>query len=113
MSQQDWLAPDFYAVRRVSKDASADEIKKAYRKQARRLHPDRHPGDADAEERFKQVGEAYSVLNAAEQRQQYDAIRAMGSGGARFSAGQGGPGGSAGFEDVFSSMFRSEERRVG
>src|SRR5699024_2667428 len=106
MSQQDWLDKDFYAVLGVSKDASAEEIKKAYRKQARKLHPDRHPGDADAEERFKQVGEAYSVLNDAEQRQQYDAIRAMGSGGARFSAGQGGPGGGgAGFEDVFSAMF--------
>lgn len=107
MSQQDWLDKDFYAVLGVSKDASAEEIKKAYRKKARKLHPDRHPGDTEAEERFKQVGEAYSVLNDAEQRQQYDAIRAMGSGGARFSAGQGGPGGAggAGFEDVFSAMF--------
>lgn len=107
MSQQDWLDKDFYAVLGVSKDASAQEIKKAYRTQARKYHPDHHPDDAKAEERFKGIGEAYSVLNDPEQREQYDAIRAMGSGGARFSAGQGGPGGAggAGFEDVFSSMF--------
>ncbi|GAA1487244.1 DnaJ C-terminal domain-containing protein [Brachybacterium fresconis] len=104
MSSQDWLDKDFYAVLGVSKDASAQEIKKAYRSQARKYHPDHHPGDAKAEEKFKEIGEAYSVLNDPEQREQYDAIRAMGSGGARFSAGQGGPGG-AGFEDVFSSMF--------
>src|SRR5690625_4335682 len=98
MSPQDWLDTDLYAVLEGEQEAGADEIKKAYRTKARKLHPDRHPGDADAEERFKQVGEAYSVLNDAEQRQQYDAIRAMGSGGARFSAGQGGPGGRAGVE---------------
>lgn len=104
MSGQDWLDKDFYAVLGVSKDASAAEIKKAYRTQARKFHPDHHPDDPVAEEKFKGIGEAYSVLNDPEQRQQYDAIRAMGSGGARFSAGQGGPGG-AGFEDIFSSMF--------
>ncbi|MFC7373738.1 DnaJ C-terminal domain-containing protein [Brachybacterium sp. GCM10030267] len=104
MSGQDWLDKDFYAVLGVSKDASAQEIKKAYRAKAKKFHPDRHPDDPTAEEKFKEVGEAYSVLNDPEQRQQYDAIHAMGSGGARFSAGQGGPGG-AGFEDVFSSMF--------
>ncbi|MGO1283566.1 MAG: DnaJ C-terminal domain-containing protein [Brachybacterium sp.] len=104
MSQQDWLDKDFYAVLGVSKDASAQDIKKAYRTQARKYHPDHHPDNPKAEEKFKEIGEAYSVLTDDEQRQQYDAIRAMGSGGARFSAGQGGPGG-AGFEDVFSSMF--------
>ena len=104
MSGQDWLDKDFYAVLGVSKDADAQEIKKAYRKKARQYHPDRHPDDPKAEETFKEIGEAYSVLNDPEQREQYDAIRAMGSGGARFSAGQGGPGG-AGFEDIFSSMF--------
>jgi molecular chaperone DnaJ len=104
MSQQDWLDKDFYAVLGVSKDASAQEIKKAYRTQAKKYHPDRHPDDPRAEEKFKEIGEAYSVLNDEEQRRQYDAIRAMGSGGARFAAGQGGPGG-AGFEDIFSSMF--------
>ncbi|MEE1649360.1 DnaJ C-terminal domain-containing protein [Brachybacterium sp. J144] len=104
MSQQDWLEKDFYAVLGVSKDATAQEIKKAYRNQAKKHHPDRHPDDPRAEERFKEIGEAYSVLSDAEQRQQYDAIRAMGAGGARFSAGAGGAGG-AGFEDIFSSMF--------
>ncbi|MGO2824505.1 MAG: DnaJ C-terminal domain-containing protein [Brachybacterium alimentarium] len=109
MSQQDWLDKDFYAVLGVSKDASAQEIKKAYRTQARKYHPDHHPDDAQAEERFKEIGEAYSVLNDDEQRQQYDAIRAMGSGGARFSAGQGGGAGGAGFEDIFSSMFGGQQ----
>lgn len=107
MSGQDWLEKDFYQTLGVSKDADADEIKKAYRKLARKWHPDQNPGDAKAEEKFKEIGEAYSVLSDAEQRKQYDALRAMASGGARFSAGSGGPGAGqgAGFEDVFSSMF--------
>ncbi|MFQ6486103.1 DnaJ C-terminal domain-containing protein [Brachybacterium epidermidis] len=107
MSGQDWLDKDFYQVLGVSKDASAEDIKKAYRKKAKKLHPDRNPGDKQAEEQFKQVGEAYSVLNDPEERQKYDAIRAMGSGGARFAAGPGGPGGAggAGFDDIFSAMF--------
>jgi molecular chaperone DnaJ len=104
MTSQDWFNKDFYATLGVSKDASAADIKKAYRKLARDLHPDRNPEDASAEKRFKEVGEAYGVLSDAEQRQQYDAIRAMG-GGARFQAGQGGPGGAQGFEDVFGGMF--------
>ncbi|MDN4480720.1 DnaJ C-terminal domain-containing protein [Demequina muriae] len=102
MTSQDWFSKDFYAALGVSKDASADEIKKAYRKLARDLHPDRHLGDTTSEERFKEVGEAYGVLSDPKQRQQYDAVRAMGGGGPRFQAG--GPGG-AGFEDVFSGMF--------
>ncbi|WP_062131155.1 DnaJ C-terminal domain-containing protein [Demequina aestuarii] len=102
MTSQDWFSKDFYAALGVSKDASADEIKKAYRKLARDLHPDRHLGDTTSEERFKEVGEAYGVLSDPQQRQQYDAVRAMGGGGPRFQAG--GPGG-AGFEDVFSGMF--------
>ncbi|MDD9205270.1 DnaJ C-terminal domain-containing protein, partial [Georgenia sp. 10Sc9-8] len=82
-------------------------IKKAYRKLARTHHPDHNPGDATAEARFKDVGEAYAVLSDPEQRKQYDALRAMAGGGARFSAGAGGPSGAgaAGFEDLFSGMF--------
>ena len=105
MASQDWLNKDFYKLLGVSKDASESDIKKAYRKLAKNLHPDRNPGDAASELRFKEVGEAYSVLSDPEQRQQYDAIRSMTSGGARFTSGGAGPGGGGQFEDVFSTMF--------
>ncbi|MCC2314088.1 DnaJ C-terminal domain-containing protein [Cellulomonas xiejunii] len=103
MTGQDWIEKDFYAVLGVTKDADATAIKKAYRKLARQLHPDQNPGDAAAEARFKDIGEAYAVLSDPEQRQQYDQLRAM-TGGARFTAGGRG-GGTAGFEDVFGGMF--------
>lgn len=104
MASQDWFEKDFYAILGVSQDADAAEIKKAYRKLAKQHHPDRNPGDAAAEQKFKDVGEAHAVLSDPEQRREYDAVRSMARGGARFTAGgPGGPGG--GFEDVFSSMF--------
>ncbi len=102
MTGQDWIEKDFYKVLGVPKDADQAAIKKAYRKKARALHPDHNPGDAAAEARFKEVGEAYAVLSDSSQRQQYDQLRAM-AGGARFSAGPGGAG--AGFEDLFGGMF--------
>ena len=105
MAGQDWFEKDFYAELGVPKDADSAAIKKAYRKLARDLHPDRNPDDVAAENRFKSVGEAYAVLSDPEQRKQYDAVRAMAGGGARFSAGSGGPGGAAGFEDIFGGMF--------
>ncbi|WP_324649321.1 DnaJ C-terminal domain-containing protein [Georgenia sp. H159] len=105
MTGQDWIEKDFYKTLGVSKDADDATIKKAYRKLARDLHPDRNPGDASSESRFKDVGEAYAVLSDPEQRKQYDAIRAMAGGGARFSAGSGGQPGGAGFEDLFNGMF--------
>lgn len=111
MTGQDWLEKDFYAVLGVSKDADPAAIKKAYRRLARTLHPDQNPGDAAAEARFKEVGEAYAVLSDPEQRKQYDALRAMAGGGPRFAAGQGGPGG-AGFEDLFGGMFGHGGTRV-
>lgn len=105
MASQDWFNKDFYAALGVPKDADDATIKKAYRTLARKLHPDANPGDATAEAKFKDVGEAYAVLSDKEQRQQYDAVRAMG-GGARFQ-----PGG-AGFEDAFSGMFGRGARRT-
>lgn len=104
MTGQDWLEKDFYATLGVPKDADAATVKKAYRKLARQLHPDHNPGDAKAEARFKDIGEAYSVLSDPEQRQQYDQLRAM-AGGARFTAGSRTGGGNAGFEDLFGGMF--------
>jgi len=104
MASQDWFEKDFYAILGVPADADAVAVKKAYRKLARKLHPDQKPGDKAAEKRFKEIGEAYAVLSNVEERKQYDAIRSMSHGGARFTSG--GPGGSgAGFEDVFSNLF--------
>jgi molecular chaperone DnaJ len=99
---QDWFEKDFYATLGVAKDADAATVKKAYRKLARQLHPDANPGDEVAERRFKEVGEAYAVLSDPEQRKQYDAIRTMSHGGARFAPGGAGGGG---FEDLLSGLF--------
>ncbi|CAN7510982.1 DnaJ C-terminal domain-containing protein [Microbacterium maritypicum] len=98
MASQDWFDKDFYKTLGVSKDVSDADLKKTYRKLARKYHPDSNQGDAKAEAKFKEISEAYSVLSDAEQRKEYDEIRAMGS-GARFTAGGQGAGG---FEDVFS-----------
>lgn len=98
MASQDWFDKDFYATLGVQKDVSDAELKKVYRKLARKHHPDSNPGDAAAETKFKEISEAYAVLSDPEQRREYDEIRAMG-GGARFTAGGAGGGG---FEDVFS-----------
>ena len=99
MASQDWFEKDFYAILGVPQDADAATIKKKYRKLARDLHPDHNVGDAKAEERFKEIGEAYAVLSDPEQRREYDAIRAMSHGGARFA-----PGGGGGFEDIFANF---------
>ncbi|QEW01220.1 DnaJ domain-containing protein [Microbacterium caowuchunii] len=98
MASQDWFDKDFYATLGVAKDVSDAELKKTYRKLARKYHPDSNQGDSAAEAKFKEISEAYAVLSDKEQREEYDQIRAMGS-GARFTAGGQGAGG---FEDVFS-----------
>ena len=89
----------------MSKDISDADLKKAYRKLARKYHPDSNQGDAAAEAKFKEMSEAYSVLSDKDQREEYDQIRAMGSGSARFQAP--GSGGAGGFEDVFSRFGQS------
>lgn len=102
MSARDWVEKDFYRELGVDKDASADDIKRAYRKIARDNHPDTKPGDSKAEAKFKAAGEAYGVLSDAEKRKEYDEARALFAGGGRFGgfgrgSGTGGaPGGFGG-----------------
>lgn len=109
MASQDWVDKDFYKILGVAKDASDADIKKAYRKLARQHHPDTNAGNAASEKKFKDISEAYSVLSDPDERQQYDAIRAMGS-GARFAPGGAG-GGNAGFEDMFGGLFTGNTGR--
>src|SRR6478735_6758282 len=111
----DWANKDFYKVLGVAKDAEPAAIKKAYRKLARANHPDSRPGDQAAEDRFKQVAEAYDVVGDAEKRKQYDEMRTMfagagaGGGFGGFPGGFGGQtsGGSGGFDvsDLFGDLF--------
>jgi len=117
---------DLYDILGVDEDASADEIKKAYRTLARKHHPDRNPDDPNAEEKFKEIQKAYSILSDEEKRQQYDAQRRFGGGGGfggqgpwSQSAGRGGPnvrfeqgnfdevfgGRGGGLGDIFESFF--------
>ena len=102
---------DYYEVLGVDKNAGADEIKKAYRKAAMKYHPDRNPGDKEAEEKFKEVGEAYEVLSNEEKRQRYDQYGFAGV-DPNFGAGYGGYGGGFGgfgdfgdLGDIFGSFF--------
>ncbi|HET8815297.1 MAG TPA: molecular chaperone DnaJ [Solirubrobacterales bacterium] len=101
------MADELYKTLGVSKKASDDEIKKAYRKLARKYHPDRNPGDAEAEERFKEISAAYDVLGDPEKRKEYDeggVFAGFGAGGqAPFGTGPGGFGGFD-FGDLFSGV---------
>ncbi|MBA4607746.1 molecular chaperone DnaJ [Aeromicrobium sp. Marseille-Q0843] len=107
----DWATKDFYAVLGVKKDASADEIKKAYRKLARDNHPDSNPGNTQAEERFKAISEAYGVVGNAEKRKQYDEQRSLfGQFKGGFPPGGGGgsyPNGGVDFDlsDILGGIF--------
>ena len=96
---------DYYEVLGVAKNANADEIKKAYRKAAIKYHPDKNPGDKEAEEKFKEAAEAYDVLSNPDKRARYDQFGHAGIGGAAGGAGGFG-GGFGGFsmEDIFSQF---------
>lgn len=130
------MARDLYAELGVSKTASPDEIKKAYRKRAAKMHPDKHPGDAKAEERFKQMSAAYTVLSDEKKRKLYDEFGEVGlregfnpdmarsygraPGGAGgfdfgdvFSRGGGPAGAGAGFGDLFGDLFSGGARSRG
>lgn len=102
---------DYYEVLGVGKSASADEVKKAYRKLAMQYHPDKNPGDAAAETKFKEATEAYTVLSDAEKRKMYDQFGFAGvegqAGGNPFQGGgfSGFDDAFSGFEDIFSSFF--------
>lgn len=95
---------DYYEVLGVDKNASADDIKKAYRKLALKYHPDRNKGDKEAEEKFKEANEAYEVLSDDEKRRNYDQFGHAGVDGQGFG-GFGGGAGFGGFEDIFSDIF--------
>jgi molecular chaperone DnaJ len=101
------VADELYKTLGVSKDASEEEIKKAYRKLARQYHPDRNPGDAEAEEKFKEISHAHDVLSDPEKRKEYDAGGQFAGFGGANPFGAGGPQGGFGADlgDIFSSLF--------
>ena len=118
----DWANKDFYKVLGVAKDADQATIKKAYRKLARANHPDSNPGDKAAEDRFKQVAEAYDVVGDTTKRKDYDEMRSMFAGagaggfGGGFPGGFGGGGASGGnvnfdISDLFGDIFPWWRRR--
>ncbi|HEX2177777.1 MAG TPA: molecular chaperone DnaJ [Nocardioidaceae bacterium] len=114
MSSSEWLQKDFYKILGVSKDASTEDVKKAYRKLARANHPDANPGDPTAEDRFKAVSEAHAVLSDAEKRKEYDRMRSMfGTGGFRPPGGgrAGGRGGTTTFD--LGDLFGGERPGAG
>jgi molecular chaperone DnaJ len=114
MSTKDYLEKDYYKTLGVPKTAKTPEIKKAYRELARKYHPDANKGNADAEERFKEISEAYNVLSDEKQRKEYDEARSMFGGGFRVPTGTRGTagGGFGGFDlgDLFGGSGESGER---
>src|SRR3984957_3217831 len=89
---------DYYDILEISRSATADEVKKAYRKKALQYHPDKNPGDANAEKRFKEISEAYEVLSDDNKKRLYDQY------GKEALSGAGMPGGSAGFSSMDEAL---------
>lgn len=114
--QREWFEKDYYRVLGVSETASAKEIKSAYRKLSRQYHPDANPGDAAAEERFKEISAAYDVVGDADKRKEYDEVRRLGPAAAGFPGG--GPGGftftdGGDLGDLLGGLFGRGDRRRG
>lgn len=95
--RSDWVDKDFYKVLGISESASAEEVKKAYRKLAQTHHPDANPDDPEAENQFKEISEAYATLSDPEQRKEYDQVRRLASSGSFQGFGGQGSGGFGGF----------------
>jgi molecular chaperone DnaJ len=122
VSNADWMNKDFYKVLGVPKEASADDIKKAYRKLARKNHPDAHPDDPKADERFKEISEAYAVVGDPARRKEYDEQRSLFGNGFRYPGRGEGPGGfdindlfggqgSGGLGDLLGGIFTGGRNR--
>ncbi|WP_410660258.1 molecular chaperone DnaJ [Amycolatopsis sp. lyj-112] len=110
MSAREWIGKDFYRELGVSSDATADEIKKAYRKLAKENHPDANAGNAEAEKKFKAVSEAYGVLSDASKRKEYDEARRLFGSGGPGGFGFPGGGGGGGFDvgDIFGQQGQQQ-----
>jgi molecular chaperone DnaJ len=98
--QREWFEKDYYRVLGVPETASAKELRSAYRKLSRQYHPDANPGDASAEERFKEISAAYDVVGDAERRKEYDEVRRLGPAASGFPGGGGAGAGGFQFQDV-------------
>jgi molecular chaperone DnaJ len=119
-AQREWFEKDYYRVLGVPETATAKEIKSAFRKLSRQYHPDANPGDAAAEERFKEVSAAYDVVGDAERRKEYDEVRRLGPAAAGFPGGGGFGQGFGGFQfqegdlgDLLGNLFGRGGRQGG